>query len=62
VVARRRQPATLAVIVLGVLAVGMAVAAVTRPHLIWPLTTGFSWHMTGLRHLADQVTYRLHHL
>jgi Protein kinase domain len=62
VVARRRQPATLAVIVLGVLAAGMAVAAVTRPHLIWPMTTGFSWHMTGLRHLADQVTYRLHHL
>jgi hypothetical protein len=30
--------------------------------VIWPLTTGFSWHMPGLRHLADQVTYRLHHL
>ena len=62
VVARRRVPAALAVILLGVLAVGVAAAAVTRPHLIWPLTTGFSWHMTGLRHLADQVAYRLHHL
>jgi hypothetical protein len=62
VVARHRFPAALTVILLGVLAVGMAGAAATRPHLLWPLTTGFSWHMTGLRHLADQVTYRLHHL
>jgi len=61
-VARNRVPAALAVILLGVLAVGAAGAAVTRPHLIWPLTTGFSWHMLGLRHLADQVAYRLHHL
>jgi hypothetical protein len=62
VVARHRFPASLVVILLGVLAVGMAGAAATRPHLLWPLTPGFSWHMTGLRHLADQVTYRLHHL
>jgi hypothetical protein len=61
-VARTRVPAALAVILLGVLAVGAAGAAVTRPHLIWPLTTGFSWHMPGLRHLADQVAYHLHHL
>jgi Protein kinase domain len=61
-VARHRVPAGLAVILLGVLVVGVAGAAATRPHLLWPLTTGFSWHMTGLRHLADQVTYRLHHL
>ena len=61
-VARHRVPAGLAVILLGVVAVGMAAAAATRPHLLWPLTTGFSWHMQGLRHLADQVTYRLHHL
>ena len=61
-VARNRVPAALAVILLGVLAVGAAGAAVTRPHLIWPLTTGFSWHMLGLRHLADQVAYHLHHL
>ena len=62
VVARHRFPAALAVILLGVLAVGMAGAAATRPHVLWPLTSGFSWHMTGLRHLADQVAYRLHHL
>ena len=61
-VARTRVPAALAVILLGVLAVGAAGAAVTRPHLIWPLTTGLSWHMPGLRHLADQVAYHLHHL
>jgi hypothetical protein len=61
-VARTRVPSALAVILLGVLAVGAAGAAITRPHLIWPLTTGFSWHMLGLRHLADQVAYHLHHL
>jgi hypothetical protein len=61
-VARQRVPGTLAVVLLGVLAVGVAGAALTRPHLLWPLTTGFSWHMQGLRHLADQVAYHLHHL
>jgi hypothetical protein len=61
-VARNRYPAALAVILLGVLTVAVTGAAVTQPHVIWPLTTGFSWHMPGLRHLADQVTYRLHHL
>jgi len=61
-VARNRYPAALAVILLGVLTVAVAGTAVTQPHVIWPLTTGFSWHMPGLRHLADQVTYRLHHL
>jgi protein kinase-like protein len=61
-VARNRYPAALAVILFGVLAVAVAGTAVTQPHVIWPLTTGFSWHMPGLRHLADQVTYRLHHL
>jgi hypothetical protein len=60
-VARNRYPAALAVILFGVLAVALAGTAVTQPHVIWPLT-GFSWHMPGLRHLADQVTYRLHHL
>ena len=61
-VARSRIPAAMAVIVLGVLAFAAAGTAVTQPHLLWPLTTGFSWHMPGLRHLADQVAYRLHHL
>jgi hypothetical protein len=61
-VARNRYPAALAVILLGVLTVAVTGTAVTQPHVIWPLTTGFSWHMPGLRHLADQVTYRLHHL
>jgi hypothetical protein len=61
-VARNRYPAALAVILFGVLTVAVAGTAVTQPHVIWPLTTGFSWHMPGLRHLADQVTYRLHHL
>ncbi len=61
-VARNRFPAALAVILLTVLAAGVAGAAVTRPHLLWPLAAGFSWHMPGLRHVADQVAFRLHHL
>jgi hypothetical protein len=61
-VARNRIPGAMAVILLGVLTVAVAGTAVTEPHVIWPLTNGFSWHMPGLRHLADQVTYRLHHL
>ena len=61
-VARNRFPAALAVILLTVLAAGVAGAAVTRPHLLWPLAAGFSWHMPGLRHVVDQVAFRLHHL
>jgi hypothetical protein len=61
-VARNRFPAALTVILLTVLAAGVTGAAVTRPHLLWPLAAGFSWHMPGLRHVADQVAFRLHHL
>jgi hypothetical protein len=62
VLARRRLPAVLTVILLSALAVGVAGAAVTQPHDIWPLSPSFGWHMPGLTHLAAQVAYRLHHL
>ncbi len=62
VLARRRLPAMLTVVLLSALAVGVAGAAVTQPHDTWPLSPGFGWHMPGLTHLAAQVAYRLHHL
>jgi hypothetical protein len=61
-VARRSFPAALAAVLLTALAAGAADVAVTQPHHLWPLSASFSWHIHGLRHLADQVAFRLHHL
>jgi hypothetical protein len=61
-VARRRFPAAFTTVLLLVLTVGVTGAAVTQPHRAWPLSSSLSGHMQGLRHVADQVVYRLHHL
>ena len=62
-VARNRFPAALTVILLTVLAAGVTGAAITQAAPpIAELAAGFSWHMPGLRHVADQVAFRLHHL
>ncbi len=60
-VARSRFPAALTTVLLLVVVVAVAAAAVTQPHDLWPLSS-LSWHVQGLRHFADQVVYRLHHL
>lgn len=60
VAARPRIPAALTVVLLTVLTVAVAAAAVTQPHNVWPLSPSLGWQ--GLRHLADQVASRLHHL
>jgi hypothetical protein len=58
--ARNRLPAAITVVLFTALAVGVAGAAVTQPHDVWPLSPGLGWH--GLSHLADRVAFRLHHL
>jgi hypothetical protein len=61
-VTRTRLSATVATVVVAALALGAATAAVSRPHVYWPVNSSLTWHWQTLRHFAATVQSRLQHL
>jgi hypothetical protein len=58
VTTRSRFAAALTTIVVVVIAVGVAAAAITQPHHLWPLAN-LHWNLQGMRDLAGHVQDRL---